>query len=115
MQRLELNLASQPFRNNTLLWLFHGGSLLLLLTASAWAGTAWYHNHRVIRELRGTATNVEEQSAQLQAREQVAREGIAGHDLKQLQTRVDKANEIIHWKAFSWTRLFNRLEDVQPY
>ena len=39
----------------------------------------------------------------------------ASYDIEALAIRAQKANEVIRWKAFSWTLLFNRLEDVQPW
>ncbi len=36
-------------------------------------------------------------------------------ELAELVVRADKANDVIHWKAFSWTRLFNQLQAVLPY
>ncbi|HKQ61282.1 MAG TPA: hypothetical protein VJS92_08310, partial [Candidatus Polarisedimenticolaceae bacterium] len=115
MQALELNLASRPFRNNVLLWAVHLLSLTLLAGASVWMARAYTTHAQLVRDLRGTATSAEQKSGELAARERRAHEAIERRDLKTLQTVVDKANEVIHWKAFSWTRLFNRLEDVLPY
>jgi hypothetical protein len=35
--------------------------------------------------------------------------------VEQLTIGADKANEVIGWKSFSWTRLFNLLEEVLPH
>ena len=41
--------------------------------------------------------------------------GIRRFDLDELAVQAVKANDVIEWKAFSWTRLFNQLEELQPY
>ena len=35
--------------------------------------------------------------------------------LEKLTVQSLKANEVIEWKAFSWTRLFNLMEQIQPW
>jgi hypothetical protein len=37
------------------------------------------------------------------------------HDLSVLSVQSAKANDVIDRKAFSWTRLFNRMEQAQPW
>ena len=114
MQALDLNLAHNPFRNNTLLWAGYGGATALLLAFSIWNGTTYTEHRARLRELRDTAGSFESQRLDLETRGKRALDGIRRFDVKALELQAAKANEIIEWKAFSWTRLFNTLERVQP-
>jgi len=117
MQVLDLNLASRPFRNNTLLWLGLGGGGLLVLLFMVWNVTTYLDYRGRLGEMRVTLSTIDSQMEQLQRRRlqanqvRVQRE----NDLPALSLQATKANEVIEWKAFSWTRLFNRLEQVQPW
>jgi hypothetical protein len=53
--------------------------------------------------------------AQLERRDRAARDGTRGFDVRSLTVQAAKANEVIRWKSFSWTRLFNELEALQPH
>ena len=52
MNSLDLNLASRPIRNNTLLWVGHGTLAVLLIGFSAW-NTSTYVHHRAELKLLG--------------------------------------------------------------
>jgi Tfp pilus assembly protein PilN len=112
---LELNLASRPFKNNTLLWV--GFSLAALFLV--WLSLANVRSQRthvgLLAELEDKVGTIDARHEDLRRRGDVARRDIGGHDLELLKIKAAKANEVIHWKAFSWTRLFNQLEQVQPW
>ena len=114
MQPLDLNLASNPFRNNTLLWLGYGSATLLLATFSVWNVMTFFDYGARLRELRDTVGTFESQRLDLETRGKRALDGIRRFDVSSLELQAAKANEVIEWKAFSWTRLFNTLEEVQP-
>jgi len=114
-QPLDLNLASHPFRNNTLLWAAHvaaGGSLLAF---SAWNANAFLEESRALKDLEGRSAQIERKLAELDLRDRGAQAGIARHDLKDLDVQSATANRVIQMKALSWTRLFNLLESVVPH
>jgi hypothetical protein len=115
MQRLDLNLASNPFRNNTLLWVGYGSAAIVLVLFSIWNVNTFVDYRARLLELRDTVGTFRSQRLELEARGRRALEGIRGFDVESLQIKTDKANEVIAWKAFSWTRLFNTLEQVLPY
>jgi hypothetical protein len=69
----------------------------------------------LLEELEGRVGEVETSLADLQRREGLARREITQFDLPLLEVKAAKANEVILWKAFSWTRLFNLLEELQPW
>jgi hypothetical protein len=114
MQALDLNLASRPFKNNTLLWAGYVSSCLLLVGFSVWNVLTWRESVSGLERLRNQVSNVEVKMSDLDRREERAQRTINSYDLKALEIQAAKANEVIEWKAFSWTRLFNLMEKVQP-
>jgi len=114
MQRLDLNLASNPFRNNTLLWVGYGSVTLLLALFTVWNVNTFVDYRSRLLELRDTVGTFQTQRLELETRGKRALDGIRRFDVESLEVRTNKANEVIEWKAFSWTRLFNVLERVLP-
>ncbi len=115
MQALDLNLASRPFRNNTLLWVGYSLAVLLLLAFSWWNVATWVSNSSRLEELRSRVNNYDRSMTDFALRSQKARREAGRFDLERLRNSAEKANDVIAWKAFSWTRLFNLLEEIQPY
>jgi hypothetical protein len=115
MRALDLNLASRPFKNNTLLWVGYTLAVIALAAFTAWNVIAWREHVAKLADLQDTVQSIESRMLDLDRREAAANDGIKGHDLEALELRSAKANEVIAWKAFSWTRLFNRMEIIQPY
>jgi Tfp pilus assembly protein PilN len=115
MQSLDLNLATRPFRNNTLLWIGYSLAVVLLGVFTAWNVMAYQEHRTKLRELRADIESFDVQEQQLEVRGRRAQNAIDKYDLVQLGMQADKANEVIEWKAFSWTRLFNRMTDIMPY
>jgi hypothetical protein len=112
---LELNLATRPFRNNTLIWIAFVLALAALAAFTGWNASAFRRYGLQLERLRQEVHGIERKMAELQLRDERARAGIEKFDLGNLTRQTGKANEVIRWKAFSWTRLFNLLEQVQPY
>jgi hypothetical protein len=115
MQALDLNLATRPFKNNTLLWTGYVSSCVLLVAFSVWNVLTWRESVNGLERLRNQVSNVEVKMSDLDRREARALRAIDSFDLKALEIQAAKANEVIEWKAFSWTRLFNLMEEVQPH
>jgi hypothetical protein len=114
MQPLDLNLSSRPFRNNTLLWVGHVTAALLLLAFTVWSVTTYRENARRLDQLNTELGTTENEFRQLELRDKRAREAVAKVDIDTLDVQTAKANQVIDWQAFSWTRLFNRMAEVQP-
>ncbi len=114
MQILDLNLASRPFRNNTMLWLGHGVAVLLLVGFSAWNARSFVSEGRRYREARNGLQGVERRLQDLDERERRASERTGRFDRRDLEASTATANAFIVRKALSWTRLFNLLEAVVP-
>ena len=114
MQRLDLNLASNPFRNNTLLWAGYGMATVLLVLFSLWNVNTFADYRARLLELRDTVGTFQTQRLELETRGKRALDGIRRFDVESLELMTAEANDVIEWKAFSWTRLFNVLERVLP-
>ena len=114
-QPLDLNLASRPFRNNTWIWIGLLLGVALVSQASWWNYSTWHAESNELAELRKSVASIDSRMGKLGRREITAGIGIKKHDLDLLDSQAIKANDVIMLKAFSWTRLFNRLEHIQPF
>lgn len=115
MQALDLNLASRPFKNNTLPWSALWVAALVLGAVTV-ANVRTQRKHAgLLSDLADRVGGIESHREDLEQRDSLARRAIDKFDLEVLNVRAKKANEVIRWKAFSWTRLFNRLEEVLPW
>lgn len=112
--RLDINLATQPYQDARRFWFQWGGAMtalglltiaLLYLTFVAWLGA------RKDRILIG------EYEQQIAARDKERADAQALMNLPQNATTRDRSqflNDLFYRKAFSWTRVFENLEDVMP-
>lgn len=115
MQALDLNLSTRPFRNNTVLWVGYGLMAVLLVVISVRHVQRFRENDLLLNDLKAQVDNIDVELSQLERRDRAAREGIGKFDVRSLTVQATKANEVIRWKSFSWTRLFNQLEAIQPH
>jgi hypothetical protein len=112
---LDLNLATRPFRNNTLPWAAVLVGAIALVTLTWWNVSTYMDYGDRLDRLRDDLRNFDARMAALEQRDLRATRGINEHDLEFLTVQTVKANSVIELKAFSWTRLFNQLEEVLPY
>lgn len=112
---LDINVATRPFRNNTWLWLgvVLGSAAILALTV--WNVGTFLEAQGTVQRWTDERTAYEARTVDLRGRDERARQGISQVDVRRLRGQVERANEFIALKAFSWTRLFDRLEGVLPY
>ena len=115
MQAVDLNLATRPFKNDTLLWSALVAALSVLTFVSWYNLQTWLENRALLGDLRESQASLRQRFDGLERRDSAAIRGIERHDLPALGAKTEKANEVIRWKSFSWTRLFNQLESVQPW
>ncbi len=114
MNRLGINLASRPFRNNFIHWGAFGACFVLLTAAT------WYNVHQFraagaeILALEEALRSRQESFATLAADVATMTETVSQVDLNALDERSSFANGVILSRLFSWTQLFDRLEEVQP-
>ena len=115
MRRSHINLATHPLGNQLLprLVLLALGLTAILCTfanLNSYATNASLA-HAFAKKVR--ATEVEISDLQMERRQVIS--AIREQDVTTLAMRVDAANGLLQKRGFSWTRLFNRLEEVQPY
>jgi type IV pilus assembly protein PilN len=112
--RLDINLASQPYQDARRFWLQWGGALfvaamltigLLYFTFLGWLGA---RKDRVL---------IRKYQQQIAERDKEKADAQALMNLPQNATTRDRSqflNDLFYRKAFSWTRVFENLEDVMP-
>jgi hypothetical protein len=115
VQPVDLNLATRPFKNDTLPWVGFLVGLLVLGYVTWWNVVAFAENRTLLAEHEESQSHLLERMDELERRKSEAVRRIDGYDLDLIAVKSDKANEVIRWKAFSWTRLFNLLEEVVPH
>ena len=115
MKALDLNFASNPFRNHTPYYLGYGLGTLALAAFTAYNAYAFMSYSKNQAELESDysrkKTRLEalyEQSGRLQGE-------ITKRDIAALNDRAKFTNELLDRRRFSWTALLNSLEEVQPY
>jgi len=114
MQPLDLNLATRPFKNDTLPWVGLITAVVGLTVLTVWNIRTYRSNAHLSKDLSRQYAATREEMSEFDGRERVAQRNIEGFNLDALTVRADKANEVIRWKAFSWTQLFNLLQEVLP-
>jgi len=114
MRPLELNLASRPYRNNTLVWLTYVGLFVAAAGFTYWNVSSFQHYGQELSELDRLQGNMKQEQSDLEQRHRNVLNGVKKYNRKLIARRTTKANEVIDWRAFSWTRLFNHLEGVLP-
>jgi hypothetical protein len=87
----------------------------MALTFTVWNVTTYAHHNAELNRMQDRVDSLARNFAELDQRGRIVRRKIQEFDLTVLDTQALKANEVIEWKAFSWTRLFNRLEGVTPW
>jgi type IV pilus assembly protein PilN len=112
--RLDINLATRPYEDPRHFWLRWGGTLgvliLLTLVLVYSAFTGWYTAAKD-RKL------IHEREQQIAQREQEKQKDQALLNLPQnrsIRDRSEFLNNAFERKAFSWTRVFQDLEQVMP-
>jgi hypothetical protein len=114
MNRFAINLASRPFHNNAVYW------IVLALSVATLSGFTWYTAH----DYRTTSAELEMWTSRIEGRRE-ALQGLAGEvadmnaaiaklNLDTLSARGSFANAIIMGRLFSWSTLFERLEETLP-
>jgi type IV pilus assembly protein PilN len=112
--RVDINLASHPYEDAGPLWLRWGGALAgvsvltLILLYSALSGWAAARSDRNL---------IEQREQQIAARDQQkikAEETLNLPANRGTRDRAQFLNDLFLRKAFSWTRLFEDLEQVMP-
>jgi len=115
MNRLEINLASNPFRSNIMYYAFHGvvASLFIVMTVF---NIYFYIHYRSLRgEMGRVISSSQQEMSELDRKSQKMKSTISKKNLKDISGKALFANDIILMRKFFWTDLFNKLEEVLPY
>src|SRR6266498_2261863 len=112
--RIDINLASQPFEDSRRFWTYWGSGLAFQAIATAlllfFAITGFLHAGRdreQIAKLNGEIAAYDQEKSQAEA----LLNQPANRDLRQQSHFL---NQLFERKAFSWTRVFEDLEQVMP-
>ncbi|HET6372860.1 MAG TPA: PilN domain-containing protein, partial [Candidatus Polarisedimenticolia bacterium] len=109
-----INLARRPFRNNTVHYAVFGGCVALLLAATSYNVYDFVKTGREIARLEADlADKTTRYHGLLDSVEQMKRD-IAGVDLTTLNTKSRFANGLLLSHLFSWSALFDHLEELIP-
>jgi len=114
VQTLDLNLASRQFKNETLPWVLFVLGVLLVALFSWWNAATFFETRSSMAALIEQEETIKRRLNDLRGRQARAFAEIDRSGVETVLLRTDKANEVIRWKSFSWTRLFNVLQEVQP-
>ncbi len=113
-RRLELNLARRPFTNDTLLLAGLGLLAAAGLGLTIWNGARFFATGSQVAELEERRTVLQAQVREAESRERILLRDMDTARSELLASRASFASGIIQARAFSWTRLFNELEQVMP-
>lgn len=114
MRPVTLNLASRPFRNNTVVGSVLGIAGLALVLASAYNLYVFLSYGSSYAQLQAEQADDRVKIASLQVEERRLVEEIRKRNFKKVFEEGKIASDLIARGAFSWTRLFNTLETVVP-
>jgi type IV pilus assembly protein PilN len=112
--KIQLNLASQPFRRERLFWVSTGANVVALL-ALAGALLFQYVSHAELPpEQVAMETKLRAEMAQLSAEERQLDGELGDAANEEILERSLFLNQLITRKGISWTRTFSDLETVLP-
>jgi type IV pilus assembly protein PilN len=112
--RLDINLASHPYQDTEQFWKLWGTALglaiLLTLGLVGYTVNAWYH----ARQQQVAIAGLRKKITSLEATEAQARQFLDRPEHRTTRDRSQFLNDLFHRKAFSWTRVFEDLEQLMP-
>ncbi len=114
MNRISLNLATRPFRNNTLVGTVLAVGFVATIAATGYNAYAYLNFGGHYQDLQQEETQHRGKLQGLDAEERRLSKEIVARDYRRLLGRGQYADGLITRRAFSWTLLFNKLEDVVP-
>jgi len=114
MTGITLNLASRPFRNNAMVGSVLAAVVVTLIAATVYNGYVFLNYGGRYRMLQGEERQHRERLAALEKDEREQSRQIHSRDFRRLYGRGVFAGDLILRRSFSWTLLFNRLEDLVP-
>ena len=114
MTGITLNLASRPFRNNTIVGSVLAAAVAALIAATVYNGYVFLNYGGRYRLLQQEERSHRERLAALESDERGLSRQIQSRDFRRVYGRGQFAGDLILRRSFSWTLLFNKLEDLVP-
>jgi hypothetical protein len=114
MNRLDINLARRPFTNETLVFILVGSLAAAALGLTSWNVYQFASTGSQVAELASRRRALQEERREAQREQRRLIQGMEQARSELLNSRAAFANSIIQAQTFSWTRLFNELEQVMP-
>lgn len=112
-RHLRLNLASNPLRNRRMFYILLGLVVSLILGISFWSGYTFFRYRIKHNALRSTFTEINGLITENQKEKEKLEESInkVGPAYKQ---NIQRINDIIYQKSFSWVDFLSALENSLP-
>jgi hypothetical protein len=114
MTGITLNLASRPFRNNVIVGSVLAAAAAALIAATVSNGYIFLNYGGRYRLLQTEERQHRERLAALESDERTLSREIQSRDFRRVYGRGQFAGDLILRRSFSWTLLFNKLEDLVP-
>ena len=114
MRSISINLATRPFYNSTLYLVAYSLSLGVLLVMTTLNVFTFVADRVALGRLDEARTVLQREMADLDRQDARIRRSLKGVRLAQLDLQSQFARDALLQRTFSWTRLFNRLEEVMP-
>jgi Tfp pilus assembly protein PilN len=111
---LRVNVATRPFYNERGVHLLLGAVGLLLLGVTALNGLTFRQLSQRERELTARTSQQEARARDLRREAAALRSSVDQQELDQVLVAARQANGLIELRTFSWTELFNQLEETLP-
>ncbi len=112
--RLDINLATQPYEDAQRFWMRWGAGvgLLAILTLALVAGT--FSGSFIARRDRQKIGEMQRQIASRDKEKAAAQAFLDRPENRSTRDRSQFLNDLFQRKAFSWTKVFENLEQVMP-
>ena len=112
--RLDINLASQPYQDARRFWVLWGlavaGAVIVTSALVAYTASGLLQARRQQADIDAIQSKISALSDQ----ESQARAVLAEPQNREIRDRSQYLNDLFHHKAFSWTKVFEDLEQVMP-
>jgi len=112
--KIQLNLATQPFRRERLFWVSAGATAIVLLAIAGVLLFQYVSHAELPPEKVAIETRLRAEMAQLTAEERQVNDELGDAANEEVLERSLFLNQLITRKGISWTRTFSDLEQVLP-
>lgn len=115
MKPLQINLARSPFRNDLLLWVVFSALGLGGLGLTAFNTYSFMTAERRQEKLQADLAGHRQAMQEMQGESERLRADLSKVDLDVLESQAEFVAGVLQERNFSWTHLFNALEETVPW